>query len=1111
MISGTLLLVVGMLLCAHVVDSASREEFWKPGGGKKAYVIWLQQCGIVNDQIFESWAIYPAVQRTVITSSRSVRDEDEGMPPALQVKAAVATVAALLGFLMQFVGLRALHWSVSLVQLGAIIIMSGLRAIVRRELGKLPERRLLPFGFELEWFTETFGDEKACWRSRSREDSKSRDMRWAVVVAMASDQPARPGGGSEESGDEAHKALQEGGRPKETGGEEYTAHKALQVRSRLGRLSRWWRPASAEAGVLARAIRHTMEVMSDLLQASVYTWSLKTHYNGNGQSKEIHFVLHKKKRPIRAELETGLEASLEAAREADLEADLDAALSLWLYSVTKREQGQSQPPKGKAQSPGSAGRGLLFLGRNSPILREDLQHWIPPGEAQIMEATKAENNSNGVQRFESRRVVGYSEQSYLAEDTQYWKLQPSRLDLDSEGEMKGDYLVTDSNEPLKSLYARAMFSAFMLAVAKALNNDTGANIGPGGPKNTHAAWKDRLAMIAQGIQGAELGSLRQTYLSIIPPLSTHLKLPFAVSLPQQSPDPQVWSRQVRAMLPQLEETVKASIHKSDNGVKALTALIELSQMVHKRIEAWEEFKYGGREINDLRLLKQKIIKTVELRVELSSDLQKLYNKQRVWERDSEQVSLLTNDEELSLLSEDEELWLGSDGRYLYDWTLLHYAASRGHAEKVRKNDTDTDAQDFAGRTPLHYACQRGRFEIVWTLLDNGANLHQQDKDGTTPLHCAATEGYLKVVSLLLNRGADAASKDALGRTPLHCGASNGHVKVVRHLVKWGADATIEDVSGRTPLHHAAFAGHKELVHYLSELSRSGWFNRQGMTPLHWAVMARDPTQEVVKHLVEPKPSDESRSNEESKSNVKATDFFLRTPLHIAAERGHRDIAEMLLENGASKEAADALGRTPMHTAAGGEHGGISEVLMYEVRKGKNRPEYFEAIVRNSLKIPKTEEEQEQEKRANNETQLRDDIRQRRANVIKMLIAKDANIEAKNKAGDGTPLHHAAWGGNVDAVEALLPKDPEDPKTPPRRADVNAKALDGWTALHLAVRGRHLSVVKTLCSLKADVNARDREGRTPLDLAKGFPKPDQAIVEELRKATDTGRSSPTAGP
>jgi hypothetical protein len=51
------------------------------------------------------------------------------------------------------------------------------------------------------------------------------------------------------------------------------------------------------------------------------------------------------------------------------------------------------------------------------------------------------------------------------------------------------------------------------------------------------------------------------------------------------------------------------------------------------------------------------------------------------------------------------------------------------------------------------------------------------------------------------------------------------------------------------------------------------------------------------------------------------------PLHLAAERGRKEIAEVLLDNGAKIDAKNNLGRTPLHIAAGYGQKAVLELLL----------------------------------------------------------------------------------------------------------------------------------------------------------------------------------------
>jgi ankyrin repeat protein len=71
------------------------------------------------------------------------------------------------------------------------------------------------------------------------------------------------------------------------------------------------------------------------------------------------------------------------------------------------------------------------------------------------------------------------------------------------------------------------------------------------------------------------------------------------------------------------------------------------------------------------------------------------------------------------------------------------------------------------------------------------------------------------------------------------------------------------------------------------------------------------------------------------------------------------------------------------------------------------------------------------------------------------------------------LHFAAnTGQHKEVAELLLAKG----------VDINAKADDGWTPLHLAARSGNKEVVELLIFKGADIGAKDSSGKTALQWA-----------------------------
>lgn len=148
---GTISLPVGMFLCAQVVETSTVEHVWLPRGdvARHATIIWIQQGDqTVGDQRFESFA-RRTVHNEVITSWRSKT-----------LKRSLVTIgvsAALIAFITQFVALRAMHATVTVAQLGAVLIMTAIRSLahIERENKNDIQEPVEVEGHELDWLAKS--------------------------------------------------------------------------------------------------------------------------------------------------------------------------------------------------------------------------------------------------------------------------------------------------------------------------------------------------------------------------------------------------------------------------------------------------------------------------------------------------------------------------------------------------------------------------------------------------------------------------------------------------------------------------------------------------------------------------------------------------------------------------------------------------------------------------------------------------------------------------------------------------------------------------------------------------------------------------------------------
>ena len=90
---------------------------------------------------------------------------------------------------------------------------------------------------------------------------------------------------------------------------------------------------------------------------------------------------------------------------------------------------------------------------------------------------------------------------------------------------------------------------------------------------------------------------------------------------------------------------------------------------------------------------------------------------------------------------------------------LHHAAQ--HGDLARVNDLielkyPLNRFDDLGMTPLHYAVQYKRLEVVKRLIEAGANVNAHDERtiGNTPLGDCAGECTYEMAKVLIDAGAD---------------------------------------------------------------------------------------------------------------------------------------------------------------------------------------------------------------------------------------------------------------------------------------------------------------------------------------------------------------------
>ncbi|KFG86493.1 hypothetical protein MANI_109817 [Metarhizium anisopliae] len=1054
--TGTITLVAGLLLCAHVVESSTEEKRYQPSKETKARLVWLQRAQTVGDQSFQSFALSAGGNQDLITTSCRGNKKSQGIH--LELKTIVGTAVSLCGFVVQFIGLRGMHWSASVAQLGAVIAMAALRAWVRRGLAQPLQRVRLTPEHELEWFAMALGDFDGIPWQPDRSPKEYREQ----------GQTARAGVNSMKNS---------GGNP--------TTHNMMVTRRTLCEIAGWQGPASAEALTLARAIKITMDALSSYLPPQGdFTWSLGALSAGQ-EDKRPEFCW---------------------ARDITIETlwkDIEAVLSLRLYSVhSQKRQSQDQPKSAQTQPRKSnaqlrarelpAERGLRLLGPGTRALRRDLAWWMPPDAARIFDIKEDEN---GTMVVENQRIVGYGGQQGIRvaryNGTEASFSPDNAYDCEIE---ENTLLASESYDSLELLYAQDMFTKFMQSVAEKMTRaiEGGSNVRPKDSSNMDA-WKcftlhnDRLSKMAQDIHNCGLGNIHQIYLSIIQPLSTEQKLPepdnvIALARKHAKPHERLQHfEEASNIYLWLFRTANTFPRKSSILAKATAILVENLRTVTLTFELMEAQCYSMNKIEPLRSVKSNMIKELKRADRtLLSCLMSLYKKQsRQWECDILQDAEPTTEGHTSYpetfnCTPLHRMGQGERGlpisrkiayRYLdwkdiHDCTPLHYVAANdlgGLVSFLLQFQPDVNARDLLDWTPLHYACNAcSDSGVVQYLLDLGrAQVNAQGIDGVAPLHLAAMNGNIETVKLLIRAGAALDIQDASGTTALHWAAFKGHEAIVEYLYE-DSNKKLRDKNNRTALHLAAIAGKENVVRLLVPCpdkqtnADMDTFDSDGCKPIHYA--AKRGHEAFVRYLVS-----ETGANKEAKNKQGST------LLHIAAAYGNEAIVRYLVgETGANKEAEDKEGYTPLYIAA---------------------VNGYEAVVRYLVSETGANKEAEDKK---GYTLLHTAAAYGNEAVVRYLVGETgANKEAEDKEGY-TPLHIAAKNGHEAVVRYLVSET---------GANKDAKNRYQETPLYLAITKENEAIVRYLIGeARADLEAEDHVERTPLHRAT--IKGNEAIVRYL---------------
>ncbi|PGH17795.1 hypothetical protein AJ79_00936 [Helicocarpus griseus UAMH5409] len=934
-LSGTVVLVFGMLLCSWVIERSTEEIFWKtnidrdesctdpttrstqnikssistssPGEGRNSkeddltknqnlkfpHLIWLQRKHVVNDQAFDPFVILGGAKKGILTSCRAPDGEDETNVSKAEVNVGENTsrsrkdlprvkllfedvtgfitmlgaLCGMVGFVLQFQGLRGLSWPSSVAQLLAIFFMAVTRAAVRRTLGWTPPFCRTLAECELDWlairivFCKSFreGSRESVQNCLEKDCTKlhaSHVYRFEILTSTVSqDQENNP----------IHEFLMKAGTRlrsgeiKAAGKTIPSSQRTLQVRQRISELTAWQGRASKAAMSVKRAIELFMnEFFTEPLEGlDVFTWSLDTkiehrsHIEGDWKepddigSNVIRFTIERK-----------------GGKWSSQYSEIDSALSLWMSLFERKwheNHGKLDDEKPDDDGPSTHEwvsdaepqwetreyRYRRILGTGSEVLKRDLAWWVDD-------------------------MLGYEETRDLpvAVTIGFHGLREDEVSPPPKAIKE---LSIISRRPLPTILAQHLFTGFVWSISKYLPHDalSSADIEDRDRFIPHRIaetyWfptlrNRKLMKIIRISESLGLGTVKDILLCLIPPLSTQLLLPNEeiLDLVLQSANElekgHNWT-QAAEIYDAWLETVISKQREERYNYAVVVAVIDFL------LQATEPFKWNTTEgvmhkgAPVVRGIVERIVRKLHSKnlLSLAWSLQLFYKKQG---REDDFRNLIPKDlqKELSrdktiIPLESKENWrrlgfseahtLACSDAYdalrgvdetqadIFGWTPLHYYAAQAKDDEIDDEDIINlhHKADKTGRTPCHYAAISGSEKLLRGFLgeqpDQATEAAIKGRDGMTLLHLAAKFGRLELVKQLAKPRERLHVTDNWGRTAIHIAANEGHREVVDLLMKeagdeWKDPPCYSELSSRSALHLAVLNGHEKVVQSMIE-------------------------------------------------------------------------------------------------------------------------------------------------------------------------------------------------------------------------------------------------------------------------------------------------------
>ncbi|KAM0456364.1 hypothetical protein ACHAPV_007306 [Trichoderma viride] len=933
-IVGTLVEWGGMFLCAYLVGKTSRKQVFHRNRqsldkqSTPSSIYWVQPGGqVLGDQVFDPFC-YSDHDQPLLQYVSSWKKPSRSSDSELVLW--VAVVTTVVGFVIQFVGLRGIHSAVAVAQLGAMMVMSVARSALRMQrlkpndnfLRRCPDEVV---GHELDWLAMHIG------RDDTPPDSpRPRRLLWRFCGAR----------------DDTYTVMKQ--RPSMNDDLD-VAGKLLAYRTRLAQLTQpqntWVATSSQHFNsdmVEAREISQRLALAIESVVNTICSkntkfqeewrdhksmfWSFACDVASVASSESCKSL---SQHTLYLQLARG---NLESPWRLQNKLELEGLLGLWVWSL------KSDPEVEKLHDRLTISRAAEIPIRRIVSTKENISDtglniWLgsemPTFDVVSVCPTSERCDPSAVQ-YQGRetRLFGW----YTTEPSRRHGSAPFKVWSAS----------TDSS--LLSLCAQEVFGSFLVSIFDTM--DAVEDIDIQETPHVHLESKIVSEMI-QLFTDARLGSREDALLCVLPPIISRLKMPSAENVLAtakrranehrrlgQWMKAEVMLKWAWDICSQPQPQSHGEGNGSQNHPSALAdnlmqqAAIALGELYRCAMSTRDMKKFSSDGIKWLSAQKlrrgQSISAAVGKIIDRYRDIENRVNQQgndTDGDDDDDDDGLTSTLFRLTLPASRISMTENEKSKALCS------AAERGWAEVVLallESGAQPDSKDESkySRTALSLAAGCNNIDAVKELIHWGAFPNSADEKLRTPLSFASDAGFDIVVKTLLDDPrVDPDAGDEWETTPLMLAASNGHEAVVQLLLKCGKiDLTASAYGGQSPLSYAIKKGHTRIVQLLLETGKTTkTLNNRGYGGETLLMVAVEKGHEAVVKLVL-----DTYANE---ININAKDEKGETLLSLAAMNGYKAIVQLLLDNGkADINTTDEAGKTPLSWAAEKGYQDIVELL-----------------------------------------------------------------------------------------------------------------------------------------------------------------------------------------